>query len=157
MSDYMFMLESHLGAEQFRVVGQLRQLAGETGVSIYLTGGAIRDMLGGFSVRDLDFTIEGSAIKLAKAAEKKLGATIVSTDDLRKSAELASSRVRSMLKLLPPPTSVAVEKRIPAASAAAMSNSPLPRYRFEVGQKAAAAPLSAMRTRSCASRWMQWA
>jgi tRNA nucleotidyltransferase/poly(A) polymerase len=88
MSDYMFMLESHLGADQFRVVGQLRQLAGETGVSIYLTGGAIRDMLGGFSVRDLDFTVEGNAIKLAKAAEKKLGATIVSTDDLRKSAEL---------------------------------------------------------------------
>jgi tRNA nucleotidyltransferase (CCA-adding enzyme) len=88
MSDYMFMLESHLGADQFRVVGQLRQLAGETGVSIYLTGGAIRDMLGGFSVRDLDFTVEGNAIKLAKAAEKKLDATIVSTDDLRKSAEL---------------------------------------------------------------------
>ncbi len=88
MSDYMFMLESHLGAEQFRVVGQLRQLAGDTGVSIYLTGGAIRDMLGGFSVRDLDFTIEGSAVKLAKAAEKKLGATIVSTDELRKSVEL---------------------------------------------------------------------
>src|SRR5712691_10150172 len=88
MSDYMFMLESHLGAEQFRVVGQLRQLAGDTGVSLYLTGGAIRDMLGGFSVRDLDFTIEGSAVKLAKAAEKKLGATIVSTDELRKSVEL---------------------------------------------------------------------
>src|SRR5229473_5426807 len=88
MSDYMFMLESHLGADQFRVVGQLRQLAGETGVSIYLTGGAIRDMLGGFSVRDLDFTVEGSAVKLAKAAEKKLGATIVSTDELRKSVEL---------------------------------------------------------------------
>ena len=88
MSDYMFMLESHLGAEQFRVVGQLRQLAGDTGVSIYLTGGAIRDMLGGFSVRDLDFTVEGSAVKLAKAAEKKLGATIVSTDELRKSVEL---------------------------------------------------------------------
>jgi len=88
MSDYMFMLESHLGAEQFRVVGQLRQLAGDTGVSIYLTGGAIRDMLGGFSVRDLDFTVEGSAIKLAKVAEKKLGATIVSTDELRKSVEM---------------------------------------------------------------------
>ncbi len=44
-------------------------------------------MLGGFPVRDLDFTVEGNALKLAKAAEKH-GATILSTDDLRKSAEL---------------------------------------------------------------------
>src|SRR5579864_5763709 len=88
MSDYMFMLESHLGADQFRVVGQVRQLAADAGVSIYLTGGAIRDMLGGFPVRDLDFTVEGSAVKLAKVAEKKLGATIVSTDELRKSVEM---------------------------------------------------------------------
>jgi len=88
MSDYMFMVESHLSAEQFRVVGQLRDLASAAGVSLFLTGGAIRDMLGGFPVRDLDFTVEGNALKLAKAAESKSGATIVSTDDLRKSAEL---------------------------------------------------------------------
>ena len=77
MGDYMFMLESHLSAEQFRVVGQMRQLAGDAGINLFLTGGAMRDMLGGFPVRDLDFTIEGNAIKLAKVAEKKFGATIV--------------------------------------------------------------------------------
>src|SRR5215467_4091425 len=88
MSDYMFMLESHLSADQFRVVGQVRQLAADSGLSIYLTGGAMRDVLGGFPVRDLDFTVEGNAQKLAKVVEKKLNATVVSTDDLRKSAEL---------------------------------------------------------------------
>ena len=34
MSDYMFMLESHLSAEQFRVVGDMRELAGEAGVEV---------------------------------------------------------------------------------------------------------------------------
>jgi tRNA nucleotidyltransferase (CCA-adding enzyme) len=88
MSDYMFMLESHLSADQFRAIGQLQELAGTTGVGLFLTGGAMRDMLGGFPVRDLDFTVEGNALKLAKTAEAKRVAEIVSIDELRKSAEL---------------------------------------------------------------------
>jgi tRNA nucleotidyltransferase/poly(A) polymerase len=48
----------------------------------------MRDMLGGFPVRDLDFTVEGSALKLAKTLTQKYGATIVSTDELRKSVEM---------------------------------------------------------------------
>ena len=48
----------------------------------------MRDTLGGFPVRDLDFTVEGSALKLAKLAEKKFGAKIVSTDDHLKSVDL---------------------------------------------------------------------
>ena len=91
MSDYMFMLESHLSADQFRAVGQLQELAGVSGVALFLTGGAMRDMLGGFPVRDLDFTVEGNALKLAKAAEHKQVATIVSVDELRKSAEIRLS------------------------------------------------------------------
>jgi tRNA nucleotidyltransferase/poly(A) polymerase len=39
-------------------------------------------------VRDLDFTVEGNAVKLAKLVAQKFGATIVSTDELRKSVEL---------------------------------------------------------------------
>ena len=88
MGDYMFMLESHLSAEQFRVIGLMRQLAGESGINLFLTGGAMRDMLGGFPVRDLDFTIEGNPQKFAKIAEKKFGAKIVGGDELRKSVEL---------------------------------------------------------------------
>ncbi len=88
MGDYMFMLENHLNANQFRVVERMRDLAGEAGVNIFLAGGAMRDTLAGFPVRDLDFTVEGNALKLAKVAEQKLGAKIVSTDEHRKSAEL---------------------------------------------------------------------
>src|SRR5580700_11122529 len=88
MSDYMFMLESHLSPAQFRVVGEMQALAVQAGVNLFLTGGALRDMLGGFPVRDLDFVIETNALKIAKIAEKKYGATIVSTDDQKKSVEL---------------------------------------------------------------------
>src|ERR1700690_2035898 len=88
MSDYIFMLESHLSTEQFRVVGEMQSIAAQAGVNLFLTGGAMRDMLGGFPVRDLDFTVEGNALKLAKVAAAKAKATIAATDDLRKSVEL---------------------------------------------------------------------
>jgi tRNA nucleotidyltransferase (CCA-adding enzyme) len=88
MSDYMFMLESHLSAEQFRVVGEMQKLAVSAGTNLFLTGGALRDMLGGFPVRDLDFTVETNALKLAKIAAQKHGATILGTDELRKCADL---------------------------------------------------------------------
>jgi len=88
MSDYMFKLESHLSTDQFRVVGQMQAVAAAAGVNLFLTGGAMRDMLGGFPVRDLDFTVEGSALKLSKILTQKYGATIVSTDELRKSVEM---------------------------------------------------------------------
>ena len=88
MGDYMFLLESHLSAGQYRVVGQMRELAGEAGLPVFLTGGAMRDTLGGFPVRDLDFTVEGSAVKLAKLAEKMFGAKIIAIDEHYKCADL---------------------------------------------------------------------
>jgi tRNA nucleotidyltransferase (CCA-adding enzyme) len=88
MSDYMFMLESHLNADQNRVVGLVQAAAADASVSLFLTGGAMRDMLGGFPIRDLDFTIEGNALKIAKIVAKRGGAEIVAQDDARKSAEL---------------------------------------------------------------------
>jgi tRNA nucleotidyltransferase/poly(A) polymerase len=83
----MFMLESHLSAEQFRVVGEMQKIASSAGVNLFLTGGALRDMLGGFPVRDLDFTVETNPLKLTKAIEKA-GATIIHSDDLKKCVEL---------------------------------------------------------------------
>ena len=76
MGDYMFTLENHLNANQFRVVERMRDLAGEAGINIFLTGGAMRDMLGGFPIRDLDFTVEGNALKLANLVAKRSGAKI---------------------------------------------------------------------------------
>lgn len=88
MSDYVFMLESHLTGEQHRVVDQMSAVAAQTGLSLYLTGGAMRDVLGGFPVRDLDFTTEGNPAKLTKALVKSAGATVTGTDDKKKAVHL---------------------------------------------------------------------
>ncbi|MEP6540233.1 MAG: hypothetical protein ABJF23_33205 [Bryobacteraceae bacterium] len=88
MSDYMFMLENHLTADQSHILTEVEAAAAQSGISLFLTGGAIRDMLGGFAIRDLDFTVEGNALKLAKMIAQKGAAEIVSTDENRKSAEL---------------------------------------------------------------------
>lgn len=84
----MFILESHLSAEQNAALAAVQAAAGEGNLSLFLAGGAMRDMLGGFPIRDLDFTVEGPALKLAKAVEKKTGARMVAVDEHRKSAEL---------------------------------------------------------------------
>ncbi len=88
MSDYMFMLESHLTPDQSRAAAQVQQFAAEANMNLFLTGGAMRDMVGGFPIRDLDFTVEGNAVKLGKAIAAKTGAEIVDTDENRKSIEL---------------------------------------------------------------------
>ena len=52
MSDYMFNLESHLTAGQNAVLSAVQTAAGEANLGLFLTGGALRDMLGGFPIRD---------------------------------------------------------------------------------------------------------
>jgi tRNA nucleotidyltransferase (CCA-adding enzyme) len=67
MSDYMFALESHLDAAQNRTVAEMQRIATEAGMTVWLTGGAMRDMLRGAPIRDLDFTVERDAPKIGKA------------------------------------------------------------------------------------------
>ncbi len=76
MSDYMFMLESHLTGAQYRVVDQMQSVASNLGVSLYLAGGAMRDVLGGFPVRELDFVTEASPLKVTRELQKQFGATV---------------------------------------------------------------------------------
>ena len=96
MSDYMFILENHLSPEQIAVLNAVQSAAAEANLSLFLTGGAMRDILGGFPIRDLDFTVEGPALKLAKELVKRGLAEIVNADDHRKLAELKfGSGVRS--------------------------------------------------------------
>jgi len=88
MSDYMFMLESHLTGEQYHVLGQVQEAAREAGLSLFLTGGAMRDILGGYPVRDLDFAVEGNPAKIVKVLQKKTGVEVLSEDEKKKSTEL---------------------------------------------------------------------
>ena len=42
-------------------------------MTVFLAGGAVRDLTSGFPVRDLDFSVQGNALKLKKALEKAGG------------------------------------------------------------------------------------
>ncbi len=85
----MFMLDSHLSADQARVVADVQTAATQANMNVFLTGGAMRDMLGGFPIVDIDFTVEGNALKLLPAIVKKAGAKVLWEDDNRKLAALA--------------------------------------------------------------------
>jgi tRNA nucleotidyltransferase (CCA-adding enzyme) len=84
----MYMLESHLSPDQNRAVEEVQTAAGEANVNVFLTGGAMRDMLGGFPIRDLDFVVEGNALKVAKVICDRTGAKSLQIDENRKTSEL---------------------------------------------------------------------
>src|SRR5579863_5620780 len=88
MSDYMFALESHLDAAQNRTVTEIQRIATEASVTVWLTGGAMRDMLRGAPIRDLDFTVERDAIKIGKALAHALKASVTEEDSLKRWVEL---------------------------------------------------------------------
>ena len=88
MSDYMFILESHLSPGQNRALAVVGDAARQAQVGVFLTGGAMRDMLGGFPITDLDFAVQGNALALAKQVAKAASAVIRSKDELRNVAEL---------------------------------------------------------------------
>jgi tRNA nucleotidyltransferase (CCA-adding enzyme) len=88
MSDYLFMLESHLDAGQSRATGAIQRLATEAGMNVWLTGGAMRDMLRGAPIRDLDFSVERDAVKIGKALAEALDGVVVSEDQWKRGVEL---------------------------------------------------------------------
>ncbi len=88
MSDYMFMLESHLSAAQNRVLAEVQEAAAGANLSIFVTGGAMRDMLGGFPIGGLDFTVEGDAVKFASSLASRTKATVIEKDAVRNTAAL---------------------------------------------------------------------
>src|ERR1700732_5062231 len=76
MPDYMYLLESRLSPEQRAVLERVQELSRSQEVNVYLTGGAIRDLISGQPIRDLDFTIEGNPVRMVRELEKG-GARVV--------------------------------------------------------------------------------
>ncbi len=70
MPDYMFLLESRLSPEQRAALERVRELARLLEMNIYLTGGAVRDLISGQPIRDLDFTVEGNPVRMVRELEK---------------------------------------------------------------------------------------
>src|SRR6202789_483311 len=76
MPDYMYLLESRLTPEQRAVMERVQELSRAQDVNVYLTGGAVRDLISGMPIRDLDFTVEGNPVKMVRELDKS-GASAV--------------------------------------------------------------------------------
>ena len=87
MPDYMFLLESRLSPEQRAAMMRVQELSAALGFNIYLTGGTVRDLITGASLRDLDFTVEGMPSKIARELEKG-GAKILFEDEKLRQVEV---------------------------------------------------------------------
>jgi len=80
MADYIYTMEIRLTPDQQRGVTLVQDIARAAGMNIYLTGGAVRDIISGFTIRDLDFTVQGNPLKLQKELERA-GTVIAAADD----------------------------------------------------------------------------
>jgi len=80
MPDLIYAIETRLSPEQQRGLALVTEVVRAHEINIYLTGGTIRDLVTGFPIRDLDFTIQGNPLKLQKDFEKA-GVSITGTDE----------------------------------------------------------------------------
>jgi tRNA nucleotidyltransferase (CCA-adding enzyme) len=83
MPDYMYLLESRLSPEQRAALERVQELARMQDMNIYLTGGAIRDLISGQPIRDLDFTVEGNPIRMVRELEKGGARVLAENERLR--------------------------------------------------------------------------
>src|SRR5205807_4463878 len=112
MADYIYTMELRLTPNQQKGVTLVQNIARAAGMNVYLTGGAVRDIISGFTIRDLDFTVQGNPLKLQKELERA-GAVIGAADDDTKTlyltlpgsvrAELSMARIERYEKTGKPP------------------------------------------------------
>jgi len=105
-------MELRLTPSQQKGVILVQDIARNAGMNVYLTGGAVRDIITGFPIRDLDFTVQGNPLKLQKDFERA-GAIIGGGDDYFGTlyvtlpggvrAEVSSSRTERYEKTGKPP------------------------------------------------------
>jgi tRNA nucleotidyltransferase/poly(A) polymerase len=105
-------MELRLSPQQQKGVTLVQDVARNAGMNLYLTGGAVRDIITGFPIRDLDFTVQGNPLKLQKEFERA-GAVIGGADDYFGTlyltlpgavrAEISSARIERHEKTGKPP------------------------------------------------------
>src|SRR5436309_6524455 len=80
MADYIYTLEIRLTPDQLRAVTLVQDVARAAAMNVYLSGGAVRDLISGFTIRDLDFTVQGNPLKLQTDLDK-VGPTVQGSED----------------------------------------------------------------------------
>ena len=87
MADFIYLMETRLTPDQQRALALVTDIARAHEMNVFLTGGAVRDIISGFIIRDLDFSVQGNALKLQKDFEKA-GAVIEGIDETTRSVML---------------------------------------------------------------------
>src|SRR5512142_2395887 len=66
-------MEQSLSKDRWDLLQLVREEATQRGVPLYIVGGSVRDLLLGHRLNDFDLTVEGDAIRLARALVSKHG------------------------------------------------------------------------------------
>src|SRR5215471_13416295 len=80
MADLIYLMETRLSPDQQRALSLVTDVARAHQMNVFLTGGAVRDIISGLVIRDLDFSVQGNALKLQKDFEKA-GAVTEAVDE----------------------------------------------------------------------------
>ena len=73
MADYIYLLQTRLTPAQQTALQHVRDAARARAFTVFLVGGAVRDLTTGSPIRDLDLVVQGNALKLKKDLEKAGG------------------------------------------------------------------------------------
>jgi tRNA nucleotidyltransferase (CCA-adding enzyme) len=76
MADYIYLLQTRLTPAQQSALEHVRQVAKDRAMTVFLVGGAVRDLTSGSPIRDLDLAVQGNATKLKKELHKAGGVLI---------------------------------------------------------------------------------
>ena len=87
MADYIYLLQNRLTPAQRHALEAVRDAARAQGMTVFLAGGAARDLTSGTPVRDLDFSVQGE-VKVLVDALTAAGATIAGENALLSSVYL---------------------------------------------------------------------
>ncbi len=88
MADNIYLLETRLSRAQQTALDLVRDVARQNGLTVFLVGGAVRDLISGTAVRDLDVAVQGDVRTLRKELET-VGAVVVGQSDFWQSLFLA--------------------------------------------------------------------
>ncbi len=76
--DFMQLLEASLSSQKLALLRSAGGIARDEGVPMYIVGGAVRDLLLGRHVEDLDLVVVGDAETMASIVAKRLSGEVVS-------------------------------------------------------------------------------
>ncbi|MGH9522207.1 MAG: CCA tRNA nucleotidyltransferase [Terriglobales bacterium] len=90
-------METRLTPGQQEFVRLVEGIARGHETNLYLSGGTVRDLISGFPIRGLEFTVQGNALKLQKDLEKA-GVTVEGADEEYRILYVARGDVRAQVE-----------------------------------------------------------